>query len=154
MKAFSKVLLTGALALGGLTVMNIETPKAHADGASEFCRYICGPSETLNGVTVQVHATEYSYGQNMIAKITNDRAEDVRYRVTIEKKWASGWGYYETDFNFGSELPAGTNEEFYNTTGWGGQLSENGEYRYKVKITNTDGSVDTIYTASMTLTGR
>lgn len=26
-KAFSKVLLTGALALGGLTVMNIETPK-------------------------------------------------------------------------------------------------------------------------------
>ena len=100
-KAFSKVLLTGALALGGLTVMNIETPKAHADGVSEFCRYICGPTETLNGVTVQVHATEYSYGQNMIAKITNDRAEDVRYRVTIEKKWASGWGYYETDFNLG-----------------------------------------------------
>ena len=78
----------------------------------------------------------------------------MRYRVTIEKKWASGWGYYETDFNFGSELPAGTNEEFYNTTGWGGQLSENGEYRYKVEIKNVDGSVDTIYTASMTLTGR
>ena len=50
-KAFGKVLLTGALALGGLTAMNIDTPKAHADGASEFCRYICGPSETLNGFT-------------------------------------------------------------------------------------------------------
>lgn len=43
MKAFGKVLLTGALALGGLTAMNIDTPKANADGASEFCRYICGP---------------------------------------------------------------------------------------------------------------
>lgn len=76
MKTFSKVLLTGALALGGLTAMNIDTPKAHADGASEFCRYICGPSETLNGVTVQVHATEYSFGQNVIARITNGQSHD------------------------------------------------------------------------------
>ncbi|MFV1457963.1 hypothetical protein VJ282_36020, partial [Bacillus mycoides] len=84
MKTFGKVLLTGALALGGLTAMNIDTPKAHADGASEFCRYICGPSETLNGVTVQVHATEYSFGQNVIARITNERAEDIHYNVSIE----------------------------------------------------------------------
>lgn len=35
MKAFGKVLLTGALSLGGFTVMNINTPEAHADGASE-----------------------------------------------------------------------------------------------------------------------
>ncbi|HEE9033899.1 TPA: hypothetical protein R2I11_004210 [Bacillus cereus] len=127
MKTFGKVILTGALALGGFTVMNINTPEAHADGASEFCRYICGPSETLNGFTIQLHATEYSFGQNMIAKVTNDRAEDMRYRVTIEKQWANGWG---------------------------GAISENGTYRYKVEITNADGSIDTIYTASMTLAGR
>ncbi|PFB95280.1 hypothetical protein [Bacillus thuringiensis] len=154
MKTFGKVILTGALALGGFTVMSINTPEAHADGASEFCRYICGPSETLNGFTIQLHATEYSFGQNMIAKVTNDRSEDVHYRVTIEKQSASGWGYYDADFRFGSELPAGTNEELYNTTGWGGAISENGTYRYKVEITNADGSIDTIYTASMTLTGR
>ena len=41
MKTFGKVLLTGALALGGLTVMNIETPKAHAD-EWDGCHYICG----------------------------------------------------------------------------------------------------------------
>ncbi|MBJ8055701.1 hypothetical protein JDS87_28260 [Bacillus cereus] len=151
MKKFGKVLLAGTLALGGFTVMNINTPEAHADGASEFCRYICGPSETLNGFTIQLHATEYSFGQNMIAKITNDRAEDVYYRVSIEKKWATGWGYYDSDFIYGSELPAGTNEELSNTTGWGGNLSENGTYRYKVDITNADGSIDTIYTAPMTL---
>ena len=40
MKTFGKVLLTGALALGGLTVMNIETPKAHAD-EWDGCHYIC-----------------------------------------------------------------------------------------------------------------
>lgn len=85
MKTFGKVILAGALALGDFTVININTPEAHADGASEFCRYICGPSETSNGFTIQLHATEYSFGQNMIAKVTNDRAEDVRYRVTIEK---------------------------------------------------------------------
>ncbi|MDZ4443512.1 hypothetical protein ORM30_24120 [Bacillus cereus] len=154
METFGKVILAGALALGGFTVMNINTPEAHAEGASEFCRYICGPSKTLNDFTIQLHGTEYSFGQNMIAKVTNDRAEDVRYRVTIEKQWASGWGYYDADFRFGSELPAGTNEELYNTTGWGGAISEDGTYRYKVEITNADGPIDTIYTASMTLTGR
>ncbi|MFK4011843.1 hypothetical protein [Bacillus cereus] len=127
METFGKVILAGALALGGFTVMNINTPEAHADRASEFCRYICGPSKTLNDFTIQLHATEYSFRQNMIAKVTNNRAEDVRYRVTIEKQWASGWG---------------------------GAISENGTYRYKVEITNADGPIDTIYTASMTLTGR
>ena len=68
-KTFGKVLLTGALALGGLTAMNIDTPKAHADGASEFCRYICGPSETVNGVTVQVHSTQVTFGNSVIAKL-------------------------------------------------------------------------------------
>ncbi|PFF30028.1 hypothetical protein CN327_24950 [Bacillus cereus] len=154
MKTFGKVLLTGALALGGFTVMNINTLEAHADGASEYCRYICGPSETVNGFKIQLHASEYSFGQNMIARVTNDRAESVHYRVTIEKKWATGWNYYDADFRFGSELPAGTNEEFDASTGWGGAISENGTYRYKVEITNADGSVDTIYTAAMTLTGR
>lgn len=72
MKTFVKVLKTEVLALGGLTVMNIDTPKAHADGASEFCRYIYGPSETVNGSTVQLHATEYRFRQNVIAKVTND----------------------------------------------------------------------------------
>lgn len=40
MKIFSKVLLAGTLALGGLAAMNVETPKIHADEASEYCRYI------------------------------------------------------------------------------------------------------------------
>ncbi len=99
MKAFSKVLLTGALALGGLTVMNIETPKAHAD-EWDGCHYICGPGETVNGVTVQVHATEYSFGQNVIARITNKRAEDIHYNVSIEKKYGDNWGEYDTFFHW------------------------------------------------------
>lgn len=56
----------------------------------------------------------------MIVKIINDRVEDVCYCVIIEKKWISGWGYYEIDFNFGFELLVGINEEFYNIIGWGG----------------------------------
>ncbi|WP_176523483.1 hypothetical protein [Bacillus thuringiensis] len=46
MKTFGKVILTGALALGGLTVMNINTPEAHADGAIDTI-YIA--SMTLTG---------------------------------------------------------------------------------------------------------
>lgn len=38
MKTFSKVVLAGTLALGSLAAMNVKTPKAHADGASEYCR--------------------------------------------------------------------------------------------------------------------
>ena len=68
MKTFSKVLLTGALALGGLTAMNIETPKAHAD-EWDGCHYICGPGETVNGVTVQVHSTQVTFGNSVIAKL-------------------------------------------------------------------------------------
>ena len=90
-KTFGKVLLTGALALGGLTAMNIDTPKAHADGASEFCRYICGPSETVNGVTVQVHSTQVTFGNSVIARITNDRAEEIHYNVSLEKKYGDRW---------------------------------------------------------------
>ena len=67
-KAFSKILLTGALALGVLTVMNIETPKAHAD-EWDGCHYICGPGETVNGVTVQVHSTQVTFGNSVIAKL-------------------------------------------------------------------------------------
>lgn len=47
---FKSVALAGALAIGGVTLMNLETPKTHAD---ENCRYICGPSETLNNFTIQ-----------------------------------------------------------------------------------------------------
>ena len=67
-KTFGKVLLTGALALGGLTVMNIETPKAHAD-EWDGCHYICGHGETVNGVTVQVHSTQVTFGNSVIAKL-------------------------------------------------------------------------------------
>lgn len=100
MKTFGKVLLTGALALGGLTAMNIDTPKAHADGASEFCRYICGPSETVNGVTVQVHSTQVTFGNSVIARITNDRAEEIHYNVSLEKKYGDRWGEFETNFRW------------------------------------------------------
>ena len=68
--------------------MNINTPEAQA---SEDCHYICGPSETVNGVTVQVHATEYTFGGNVIARITNNRAEDIHYNVSIEKKYGDNW---------------------------------------------------------------
>ncbi|MGN4540750.1 hypothetical protein [Bacillus cereus group sp. MYBK95-2] len=155
MKAFSKVLLTGALALGGLTVMNIETPKAHADAASEFCRYICGPSETLNGVTVQVHSTQVTFGNSVIARITNDRAEDIHYNVSIEKKYGDNWGEYDTFFHWQNQwVPAGSNDEISTFTGYGENISDNGTYRYKVEVVSADGSVDTIYTAGMTVTGR
>lgn len=155
MKTFGKVLLTGALALGGFTVMNIDTPKAHADGASEFCLYICGPSETVNGVTVQVHATEYRFGQNVIARITNDRTEDIHYNVSIEKKYGDSWGEYDTFFNWKNQwVPAGSNDEISTFTGYGEDIGDNGTYRYKVEIVSADGSVDTIYTAGMTVTGR
>ena len=87
MKTFSKVLLTGALALGGLTVMNIETPKAHAD-EWDGCHYICGPGETVNGVTVQVHSTQVTFGNSVIARITNDRAEEIHYNVSLERNMA------------------------------------------------------------------
>lgn len=90
MKAFSKVLLTGALALGVLTVMNIETPKAHAD-EWDGCHYICGPGETVNGVTVQVHSTQVTFGNSVIARITNDRAEEIHYNVSLEKKYGDRW---------------------------------------------------------------
>ncbi|MDA2298192.1 MULTISPECIES: hypothetical protein [Bacillus] len=154
MKAFSKVLLTGALALGGLTVMNIETPKAHAD-EWDGCHYICGPGETVNGVTVQVHATEYSFGQNVIARITNKRAEDIHYNVSIEKKYGDNWGEYDTFFHWQNQwVPAGSNDEISTFTGYGENISDNGTYRYKVEVVSADGSVDTIYTAGMTVTGR
>ncbi|HHP1113583.1 hypothetical protein ACTFRO_03185 [Bacillus cereus group sp. MYBK163-2] len=154
MKAFSKILLTGALALGGLTVMNIETPKAHAD-EWDGCHYICGPGETVNGVTVQVHATEYSFGQNVIARITNKRAEDIHYNVSIEKKYGDNWGEYDTFFHWQNQwVPAGSNDEISTFTGYGENISDNGTYRYKVEVVSADGSVDTIYTAGMTVTGR
>ncbi|EJV56369.1 hypothetical protein BWGOE3_34290 [Bacillus mycoides] len=152
MKTFGKVLLTGALALGGFTAMNINTSKAHADGASEYCRYICGPSETVNNFTIQLHATEYGFGQNVIAKVTNDRAESVNYKVSIEKQYETGWDYYETWFNWNSMLPAGTNEEIVTFSGNGEDIWDAGTFRYKVEVTNADSSVDTIYTAPMTIT--
>lgn len=48
--------------------MNIETPKAHAD-EWDGCHYICGPGETVNGVTVQVHSTQVTFGNSVIAKL-------------------------------------------------------------------------------------
>ncbi len=90
-KTFGKILFIGALSLGSFTVMNINTPEALADGASEYCRYISDPSEKVNNFTVQLHATEYGFGQNVIARVTNDKAGDVNYRVTLEKQYATGW---------------------------------------------------------------
>ncbi|MEI4802796.1 hypothetical protein WAZ07_16035 [Bacillus sp. FJAT-51639] len=148
MKTFGKVLLAGTLALGGLTVMNLETLKAHAD---ENCRYICGPSETVNNFTIQLHATEHHMGQNIIVKTTNDKAYDVHYKASIEKQYATGWGYYDADFNWGSMLPAGTNEEIIVSTGNGESISETGTFRVKIEVTNVDGSIDTIYTAPVKL---
>ncbi|MBJ8031862.1 hypothetical protein [Bacillus cereus group sp. N21] len=148
MKTFGKVLLAGTLALGGLTAMNIDTSKASAD---EYCRYICGPSETLNSFTIQLHDTEHRMGQNIIVKATNDRAYDVHYKASIEKQYATDWGYYDADFNWGSMLPAGTNEEIIVSTGNGESISETGIFRVKVEVTNADGSIDTMYTAPITL---
>ncbi|MGG0758016.1 hypothetical protein [Bacillus paramycoides] len=148
MKKFGKVLLAGTLALGGLAAMNIDTSKASAD---EYCRYICGPSETLNSFTIQLHATEHRMGQNIIVKATNDRAYDIHYKASIEKQYATGWGYYDADFNWGSMLPAGTNEEIIVSTDNGESISETGTFRVKVEVTNVDGSIDTMYTAPITL---
>lgn len=52
MKVFGKVLLIGVLVLGGLIVMNIDILKIYVDGVSEFCCYICGFSEMLNGFII------------------------------------------------------------------------------------------------------
>ncbi|QWG31098.1 hypothetical protein EXW58_26965 (plasmid) [Bacillus mycoides] len=154
MKKLATIALTGALALGGLTVMNLDTPKAHADEANE-CRYICGPSETVNGVTVQVHSTEVTFGNSTIARITNNRAEDIHYNVTLEKKRGDSWGEFETNFHWQNQwVPAGSNDEISTFTGYGDDIYDNGTYRYKVEIVSADGSVDTIYTAGMTVTGR
>ncbi|QWG55061.1 hypothetical protein EXW50_06500 [Bacillus mycoides] len=155
MKTFGKVLLTGALALGGFTAMNINTPESHADGASEGCHYICGPGETVNGVTVQVHSTEVTFGNSTIARITNDRAEDIHYNVILEKKRGDSWGEFETNFHWQNQwVPAGANDEISTFTGYGENIYDNGTYRYKVEVVSADGSVDTIYTAGMTVTGR
>ncbi|MGE6617518.1 hypothetical protein [Bacillus mycoides] len=153
MKTFGKVLLAGTLALGGLTAMNVETPKAQADGASEFCRYICGPKETLNNFTIQLSNTEYKMGQNIILRATNDNAYDVHYQASVEKQYDTGWDYYDADFRYGSLLPAGTNvyENFDAETGNGGAISEPGTYRMKIEVTHADGHVDTMYTAPITL---
>jgi len=153
-KTFGKVLLTGALALGGLTVMNIETPKAHAD-EWDGCHYICGPGETVNGVTVQVHSTQVTFGNSVIARITNDRAEEIHYNVSLEKKYGDRWGEFETNFRWQNQwVPAGSNDEIATFTGYGDDIYEDGTYRYKVEIKGADGSIDTIYTAGMTVTGR
>ncbi|PES60327.1 hypothetical protein CN507_30410 [Bacillus cereus] len=152
MKTFGKVLLTGALALGGFTVMNIDTPKAHAE---EMCHYICGPSETVNDVTVQVHSTEVTFGNSTIARITNNRAEEIHYNVSLEKKYGDKWGEFETSFHWYNQwVPAGSNDEIATFTGYGENIYEDGTYRYKVEVVGADGSVDTIYTAGMTVTGR
>lgn len=153
MKTFSKVVLAGTLALGSLAAMNVETPKAHADGVSEYCRYICGPKETLNNFTIQLSDTKYRLGQNIILRATNDNAYDVHYTASFEKQYNTGWGYYDADFRYSSLLPAGTNvyEDLNAETGNGGAISEPGTYRMKVEVTHADGRVDTMYTAPITL---
>lgn len=129
--------------------MKLETPKAHAD---ENCRYICGPSKTLNNFTIQLHATQHYMGQNIIVKTTNDKNYDVHYKVSIEKQYATGWGYYDADFNWGSMLPAGTNEEIIVSTGNGESIIETGTFRMKVEVENAAGSIDTMYTALVKIT--
>ena len=49
---------------------------------------------------------------------------------------------------------AGSNDEIATFTGYGDDIYEDGTYRYKVEIKDADGSIDTIYTAGMTVTGR
>lgn len=148
MKTFGKVLLAGTLAFGGLTVMNINTPKAHAD---EYCKYMCGPSATLDNFTIQLSSDSYNMGQSFILRATNDNVYDVTYKATIEKKYTTGWNYYDADFHYQSLLPAGTNEEFDVWTGDGGAISESGTYRMKIEVTHADSHVDTMYTAPITL---
>ncbi|PEM58076.1 hypothetical protein [Bacillus wiedmannii] len=153
MKKFGKLLLAGTLALGSLTAMNLETPTAQADRASEYCRYICGPKETLNKFTIQLSDTKYKLGQNIILRATNDNAYDVHYTTSFEKQYDSGWDYYDADFRYGSLLPAGTNvyEDFDATTGNGGAISLPGTYRMKIVVIHADGHVDTMYTVPITL---
>jgi hypothetical protein len=153
MKIFSKVLLAGTLALGGLAAMNVENLKIHADEASEYCRYICGPKETLNNFTIQLSDTKYRLGQNIILRATNDNPYDVHYTASFEKHYDTGWDYYDADFHYGSLLPAGTNvyEDFDAATGNGGAISEPGTYRMKIEVTYADGHIDTMYTAPITL---
>lgn len=116
---------------------------------------MCGPSETVNGVTVQLNATEYRFGQNVIAKVTNDRAEDIHYNVSIEKKYGDNWGEYETFFNWKNQwVPAGRNDKIITFSGYDENIWDTGTFRYKVEIVSADGSLDTIYTAAMTVTGR
>ncbi|PFJ19184.1 hypothetical protein COD67_05120 [Bacillus cereus] len=138
MRTFCEILLTGILALGGLTVMNVETPKAQAD---EYCRYMCGPKETLNNFTIQISATKYTMGQSFILRATNDNTYDVRYKATVEKQYATGWEYVETDLNYQSLLPAGTNEDFdvWTWNGNNGHLNGEGTYRMKIEVTHADG---------------
>ncbi|MFJ8415022.1 hypothetical protein [Bacillus paramycoides] len=154
MKKLATIALTGALALSGLTVMNIDTPKAHADDW-DGCHYICGPGETVNGVTVKIHSTQVTFGNSTIARITNERAEDIHYNVSIEKKYGDNWGYYDSSFNWKNQwVPAGGYDEISTFTGPGDYIGDTGTYRYKVEVVSADGSVDTIYTAGMTVTGR
>ncbi|AKR12593.1 hypothetical protein AC241_28035 (plasmid) [Bacillus thuringiensis] len=155
MKKLATIALTGALALGGLTVINLDTPKAHADEFNEGCHYICGPSETVNGVTVQVHSTQVTFGNSTIARITNNRAEDIYYNVSLEKKYGDSWGEFETSFHWQNQwVPAGSNDEISTFTGYGQNIYDTGTYRYKVEVVSADDSVETIYTAGMTVTGR
>ncbi|WP_342719916.1 hypothetical protein AAG068_28555 (plasmid) [Bacillus paramycoides] len=144
MKTFSKVVLAGILALGSLAAMNVETPKAHADGASEYCRYICDPKETLNNFTIQLSDTTYRLGQNIILRAINDNAYDVHYTASFEKHYDTGWDYYDADFHYGSLLVAGTNlyEDFDTKTGNNRAISEPGTYRMKIEVTHADGHFD------------
>lgn len=48
----------------------------------------------------------------------------------------------------------GSNDEISTFTGYGEDIGDNGTYRYKIEIVSADGSVDTIYTAGMTVIGR
>ncbi|MDM5259390.1 hypothetical protein [Bacillus toyonensis] len=154
MKKLATIALTGALALGGLTVMNLDTPKAQAE-EWDGCHYICGPGETVNDVTVKIHSTQVTFGNSLIARITNDRAEEIHYNVSIEKKNGDSWGEFETNFKWNNQwVPAGSYDEISTFTGNGDDVYENGTYRYKVEVVSADGSIDTIYTAGMTVTGR
>ncbi|EJR72180.1 hypothetical protein IK7_06006 [Bacillus cereus VD156] len=91
-------------------------------------------------------------GQNIIVKATNDKDYDVQYKASIEKKYATGWDYYDADFNWSSMLPAGTNEEIIVSTGNGESIAETGTFRMKVEIENAAGSIDKMYTVPVKIT--
>ena len=61
--------------------------------------------ETVNGVTVQVHSTQVTFGNSVIARITNDRAEEIHYNVSLEKKYGDRWGEFETNFRWQNQWP-------------------------------------------------